>query len=77
MLKKNFPTVISEGIGKCTKAMTIFQSKQNGVPVFKPKLSVPYVVVEHINKELAKLESLVDQPTIILSRLQLFIQITS
>lgn len=67
VLKKNFPTVISEGIEKCTEAMTMFQSKQNRVPVFKPKLSVPYVVVDHINKEPDKFESLVDHPTIILS----------
>lgn len=67
MLKKNFSTVISEGIGKCTKAMAIFQFKQNGVPVFKHKLSVTYVVVENINKEPDKLESLAVHPVIILS----------
>lgn len=54
-LKKNFHTVFSKGLGKCTMAKAVFQLKENVVPVFKPKCSVSFAVVEPINKELDRL----------------------
>lgn len=46
-----------QGFGKRTKAKAIFYLKENVVPVFKPKRSVPFAVVELINKELNRLAS--------------------
>lgn len=49
------PTVPSEGLGKYTKAKAILHLKETVVPVFKH--IVPFAVVESINKELGRLET--------------------
>lgn len=49
MSLKNFSDSV---LGKYTKVKVIFHLKENAVPVFKPKLNVPFAVMEPIIKEL-------------------------
>ena len=57
-LKKEFPNIFSEGLGKCTKTKVKIQVKENAILVFKPKRSVPYKAINAINQELDRLEQL-------------------
>ena len=50
--------MFSEGLGKCSKIKTTFELKDNAVPVFKPKRSVPFAALESINKELDRFKNL-------------------
>ena len=43
--------MFSVGLGKYILAKTIFQLKENAVPLFKSKRSVPFVALEPINKK--------------------------
>lgn len=45
-------------LGKSTKVKAILHLKNNVVPLFKPKRSVPFTTVEPISKELDRLGTL-------------------
>ena len=48
--KNKIPDEFSEGLGKCSKIKATFELKDNAVPVFKLKRSVPFAALESINK---------------------------
>lgn len=50
VLKTNFPIEFSDCLVKCIKAKSIFHLKENVIPVFKPKRSLPSEGVEPNNK---------------------------
>ena len=50
--------MFSEGLGKCSQIKATFELKDNAVPGFKQKRSVPFAAWETINKELESLKNL-------------------
>ncbi|CAI2321053.1 unnamed protein product [Caenorhabditis sp. 36 PRJEB53466] len=57
-LKRKFPEVFKEGLGRCTKEKAVLTVKPGSSPVFKPKRPVPYGALETVDKELVRLVSL-------------------
>ena len=55
-LKEAFPDVFSDKLGRCTKMEARFKLKEDAIPVFKRKRSVPFASIEKIDKELDRLE---------------------
>ena len=55
-IKKKISRIFFPGLGTCTKAKAEF--KENATPVFRLKRSVPFTVLNLINKELERLEDL-------------------
>ncbi|XP_055680707.1 uncharacterized protein K02A2.6-like [Lutzomyia longipalpis] len=57
-LKASFPDVFSNTLGKCTKFQPHLQLKPAVVPVFRPKRSVPFHVMDLVEEELQRLLNL-------------------
>ena len=54
-MKKTFPEVFSEGLGRCTKMTAKIKLKENVQPVFRKKRSIPFAAIDKIDKELERL----------------------
>ena len=54
-IKKTFPEVFSEGLGRCTKMTAKIKLKKNVQQVFRKKRSIPFAAIDKIDKELERL----------------------
>ena len=54
-IKKSFPEVFSEGLGRFTKMTAKVKLKKNAQPVFRKKRSIPFAAIDKIDKELERL----------------------
>uniref|UniRef100_A0A914CIN6 RNA-directed DNA polymerase n=1 Tax=Acrobeloides nanus TaxID=290746 RepID=A0A914CIN6_9BILA len=57
-LKRKFPKIFEEGLGKCTKFKAKLMLKPDAKPIYRPKRPVPYASLPAVEKELTRLESL-------------------
>lgn len=56
-IKQQFPGVLQDKTGHCTKFKLTLQVKPDSVPVFKPKRPVPYATVKLVEAELDRLQT--------------------
>ena len=54
-IKKTFPEVFSEGLGRCTKMTGKIKLKKNAQPVFRRKPSIPFAAIDKIDNKLERL----------------------
>ena len=57
-MKKIFPEVFSEGLGRCTKMTAKIKLKKNVQPVFRKKRSIPFTAIDKIDKELENVSAM-------------------
>ncbi|XP_029651316.1 uncharacterized protein K02A2.6-like [Octopus sinensis] len=53
-----FSEILSDKLGLRTKTEACFQIKENAIQVFKPKRTVPFAAIKHVDEELDRLEKI-------------------